>query len=72
MGEQSFDRWIPAADCPLTWKGRNLTELRRVTLREVAQRLNVDADGSKNAIIGRLIESTGGKQCELSEVSSSE
>ena len=47
--------YIAPKECPFTWKGENLAELRRVKLVRIATALKVDATGSKNEILGRLV-----------------
>jgi len=47
--------FISPKDCPFTLNGKNLVELRRAKLRTYAKALGVDADGTKNEILGGLI-----------------
>lgn len=53
--KQTFVTYIPPKQCPYTVDGKNLTEFRRAQLRKVAQAVKVDADGSKNALLQRII-----------------
>ncbi len=47
--------FIAAKDCPFTYKGQNLTELRRVKLRQIAKSLEIESNGPKNEILGLVI-----------------
>ena len=47
--------YIAAKDCPYTWKGQNLTEIRRATPKKIAEALKVGGDGSKNELLQRII-----------------
>ncbi len=48
-------RYLGPKDCPFTIDGKNLAEMRRAELRPYAKKLQVSADGSKQAILLRVI-----------------
>lgn len=49
--------YMAAKDCPFTFKGQNLTELRRARLRLIAKAINIPEYNElpKNELIVRLI-----------------
>lgn len=51
--------FIGARECPYTLNGRKLTEMRRSELRGIARRIKVNADGTKNELLHRLIARLG-------------
>lgn len=53
--KQTFVTYISPKQCPYSVDGKNLTEFRRAQLRKVAQAVKVDAEGSKNALLQRII-----------------
>lgn len=48
--------YIAPKECPYTYRGRNLAEMRRAKLQRIAKTLEVDIEGSKNELVGRIID----------------
>lgn len=47
--------FISSKECPYTVHGKNIAELRRAKLRKIAESIAVNAEGTKNDILGRVI-----------------
>lgn len=64
MRINSTTHFIGAREVKYTLHGRRLTELRRAELRPIAKTLKVDADGSKNEILFRVVAKLDALQSE--------
>lgn len=53
--KNNFVTYISAKQCPYSFEGKNLTEFRRAKLRKIAQAVKVNAEGSKNELLQRII-----------------
>lgn len=64
--------FMGSRDCPYTFRGQKLVELRRTKLREIAGALKIPADATltKNEILTRVISklSAMGAESEISNV----
>ncbi len=48
-------KFLGVKDCPYTKNGKNLAEIRLAKLRPIAQSLKLNADGTKNEVLGLII-----------------
>ena len=68
--QNKYIHFIAPKDCDYTLFGKNLVEMRRAELRKLAKALDINADGTKNDILGGLIGKLKAMEAEteLSEI----